>query len=527
MKKIFFLMSVCLVLNAQRWVHQYGSSGDNCAYRVVYGDDGNIYACGYAEETNYDIVVISYTTDGVIRWIQTYNGPGDGSDRAYDIVYGADGNIYIAGEAFSGTGVGGKDALVLSYTSSGSLRWEYRYNGPLNLNDNAKCIVYGNDGNLYIGGRCDLDDWGLTSKAFVFSLNTSGNLRWVHRFTVDSVGSGNTINSIVYGNDGDVYVVGTNAVQSNNPDFIVASFTSSGSLRWYYRYNAYGTLNDRGYDIVYGDDGYIYAVGEGAFDWTVLSFTTTGTLRWSYTSGISTGGDKGYSITYGSDGNIYSAGYTPSETYSTNFAVLSINNSGSFRWLYEYNPEQTNDNRAEDIVYGNDGNVYAVGHIYISGNGWELAVLKFDNTGSLEGYATYGESQNDDLGYSIAYGSDYNLYIGGKVFQSEIPKFTVLSYSTSQVSITESPVEISLPLKFKINSISPYFVFSVSLSSSQSISISLFDMVGRKRYTLINGKYQPGIYSFTKYISLIPGNYILYLKLDGKFIQSKKLIFIK
>lgn len=41
-------------------------------------------------------------------------------------------------------------ALVAS--GLGQWRWQYIYNGPQNLYDAARCVVYGLDGNLYAAG---------------------------------------------------------------------------------------------------------------------------------------------------------------------------------------------------------------------------------------------------------------------------------------------------------------------------------------------------------------------------------------
>ena len=72
-------------------------------------------------------------------WEYQYNGPASGPDSARTLVYGDDGNIYVAGTS---TGSGsGYDFTVISLTTMGDTNWIYRYNGAGNVNDYAKTVV--------------------------------------------------------------------------------------------------------------------------------------------------------------------------------------------------------------------------------------------------------------------------------------------------------------------------------------------------------------------------------------------------
>jgi hypothetical protein len=136
---------------AERWVYDNNGSG-NGAYSLVYGADGNIYSAGQntGSDTSSDFTVISLTAAGAERWVYCYNGPGDGDDWANSIVCGADGNIYVAGGTY-GTGTSA-DFTIISLTSAGTYQWAYRTNGPGNGDDHANSLVYGGDGNIYSAG---------------------------------------------------------------------------------------------------------------------------------------------------------------------------------------------------------------------------------------------------------------------------------------------------------------------------------------------------------------------------------------
>jgi len=96
-----------------RWVYSGPIGIDDWAYSVVYGADGNIYVAGgiYDTGTSSDFTVISLTSTGSERWVYRHNGPGNGYDFAYSLVYGSDENLYAAGESY---GSGTDDFTVIS-----------------------------------------------------------------------------------------------------------------------------------------------------------------------------------------------------------------------------------------------------------------------------------------------------------------------------------------------------------------------------------------------------------------------------
>ncbi|GAH67778.1 unnamed protein product, partial [marine sediment metagenome] len=217
----------------ERWVYKYDGPANSMdgAYSVVYGSDGNIYAAGFNSKgigADQDFVVISLTSSGTENWIYCYNGTAGGTDGARSVVYGSDGNIYAAGNSSNSGTL--KDFTVISLTSSGTERWVYAYDGPGNDWDVAYSIVYGSDGNIYVAGwSCGSGDY---SDFTVISLTGGGTERWVYRY--DGPGHHDLAYSIVYGSDGNIYAAGR-----INRYFIVISLMGSGRERWIFGYTAF------------------------------------------------------------------------------------------------------------------------------------------------------------------------------------------------------------------------------------------------------------------------------------------------
>ncbi len=247
----------------ERWIYRYRDSTNNSfsAGPIVYGNDGNIYAAGrvYNSSTLYDIIVISISDSGTQRWVYRYPQPESPYDEANSIVYGLDGNIYIAGSDSN-------YFTVISLTSSGAQRWTYHYNTGSGY---ATSISFDTDGNLYAAGRV----YNATQDILVTSLNPAGAQRWVYTYNGPS-NQQDGASSITYGADSNLYFTGYSRVNETvKNNIIVTSLTDSGVQRWIYLYNGPGNDNDYGSDIVYGRDGKIYTAGSSATNPNIVEIT--------------------------------------------------------------------------------------------------------------------------------------------------------------------------------------------------------------------------------------------------------------
>jgi hypothetical protein len=69
------------------------------AHAVALDDAGNVYATGQSPgiSPGGDYTTIKYDPDGNEKWVQRYNGPGNGDDVATAIAVAPDGSVYVTG----------------------------------------------------------------------------------------------------------------------------------------------------------------------------------------------------------------------------------------------------------------------------------------------------------------------------------------------------------------------------------------------------------------------------------------------
>lgn len=410
------LIPLMLFSQTERWVYQYNGGIYNFhdqANSITYGADGNIYAAGFSKNAAWqdDLAVISLDQNGSERWVYRYHASGSTSNIAYSLVFGEDGNIYVVGIAH---GTSFNDLLVMSLDQNGTERWIYRSDSTVDYWDRVSSIIYGADGNLYIAGESNtLGSWGDFT---IMSLDINGNARWQYRYN----GSGDHCDwaeSIVYGMDGNLYAAGRTSENTSEDDITVISLDQNGVERWVYQYNGPSNGWDRAHSIVCGLDGNIYVAGESDLygpDFVVISLDPNGTERWIYQyNGTAYNCDAAYSIVCGLDGNIYACGYSCDNNYD--FFVASLDQNGTERWVYRYDDPGTTSGFAQSILYGLDNNIYAAGCSYGTG-AEDLTAVSLDPNGAERWVYQYnGTADTVDRARSVAYGLDGNIYVAGYI----------------------------------------------------------------------------------------------------------------
>lgn len=482
---LVIIIPLMVFSQTERWVYQYnGSIYDflDAAYSVTYGADGNIYAAGFSKDTTWrdDFAVISLDQNGAERWVYRYHASGSTSNIARSLVFGEDGNVYIVGNAHS---MSFDDLLVISLDQNGIERWIYRSDSIVDYWEEVSSIIYGADGNLYIVGKNDIP--GSLGDFTIMSLDTNGNERWKYRYN-SSANQPSWAKAIVYGLDGNLYAAGR-AFEGTSDDITVISLDQNGVERWVYQYNGPTAGCDRAHSITCGLDGNIYVAGESdssGSDFVVISLDQNGIERWIYRYNASVNNcDIAYSIVYGSDGNIYVSGTSCDSSYD--FVVASIDQGGTERWVYRYDRPGSNRGSAHSVLYGLDNNIYAAGQSYGIGTDDDFTVISLDQNGTERWVYWYnGSADSEDRSRSAAYGLDGNIYVAGYV-TDEISSmdFTVLSLDP----ITGIEEEKALVRTSDYGAT----IISGPLLLPEGKNCKVFDITGR---TIVCDKMKSGIY---------------------------------
>jgi hypothetical protein len=207
------------------WIRKYNGPG---TYQEVYDEataiavDGsnNIYVTGrsgtYVSETRFDYATVKYDSDGNQLWVQRYNGPANLDDEARAIAVDGFNNVYVTGRSFTGTDF---DYATVKYDSDGTQLWAQRYNGPANSDDEAVAIAVDGSGNAYVTGYSG----GIYYDYATVKYDSDGNQLWVQRYNGPANLSDNA-SAIAVDNSNSVYVTGASASVGPNYDYVTIKY---------------------------------------------------------------------------------------------------------------------------------------------------------------------------------------------------------------------------------------------------------------------------------------------------------------
>ena len=214
-------------------------------------------------------------------WARSYNGPGNGDDRAVAVSVSPSGaTVFVTGVS-QGLGTGEDFATEALNAHTGVVLWTHRYNGPGNTNDVPVGLAVAPDGSrVFVTGSFAAASTG-TNYATVAYNAATGAFDWTERLTSGA----DAPSDLVATADGKAVVVtGTDAGASTGNDYFTRAFDPvSGKTLWSSRYNSGGANSDTAVAIgAAPDSSTIFVTG------TILVGTTHkfATLALNATTGV-------------------------------------------------------------------------------------------------------------------------------------------------------------------------------------------------------------------------------------------------
>jgi hypothetical protein len=246
---------------AHRWSKSFGGPGTDSGMGVAVDGLGNVYLTGEFQQTvdfgdgprtanGYDLFLGSFdAATGKLNWVKTFGGPDIDGGRGVATL--PNGTVHVTGRIASALSLGGpvlgnaggQDVFVAVYAPGGAHLWSKSFGST--SHDLAQAIAVDGQGGVYIAGQftgtmdpgTPITSHGATDM-FAVGLDAKG----AHRFSVaiGGIGSDTCYRAAfgggafhVTGNIAGTASIGTTSIPGQGgQDLLVASFNSTGGLRW-------------------------------------------------------------------------------------------------------------------------------------------------------------------------------------------------------------------------------------------------------------------------------------------------------
>lgn len=337
------------------------------------------------------LVLLSQVTE---EWVVRYDGPESGDDNAYSLALDSDGNIFVAGESWSGSS--GGDYCTIKYNSSGEEVWVVRYDGPGSNRDWVQSMTLDDIGNVYLTGNSEGEEPQYQYDYCTIKYNSLGEEQWVARY--DGPGNNDDFAKAVLLDDlGNVYVTGKScgegpSISSN--DCCTIKYNSSGGEEWVARYDGSDSVTISDKDdarcIALDGLGNVYVTGS-----VTIKYSSSGEEEWAARHD-SAGVCQAYSLDLDNEGNVYITGKCwPDwpEGSKDAYCTIKFNSSGEVQWCAYYDGPESDRDEARSLKVDSSGNVYVTGSSEVGGSsGYDYCTIKYSQgTGIAEGSTTIPE----------------------------------------------------------------------------------------------------------------------------------------
>jgi hypothetical protein len=214
------------------WSHPLtgaGSSPSVAAYALALDGAGNVYMAGERSSATAgnNAFVLKLSPAGSRRWLRTWDGSAHGTDTAEHLV--VQGRVVcVAGNTASKRRQA--DAVVLSYSTGGHLRWARTWDDGTRQADNVADMRLDGAGNAYAATNAWLT--GNRQKIFLSKYAPSGRLVWQKGYRGTTGEFGPDASGLAVSRAGDAYVSGYVDHPTGVTRFLTVKWASSGARRW-------------------------------------------------------------------------------------------------------------------------------------------------------------------------------------------------------------------------------------------------------------------------------------------------------
>ncbi|KPK77025.1 MAG: hypothetical protein AMJ89_03135, partial [candidate division Zixibacteria bacterium SM23_73] len=490
------------------WVRTYNgpANGPDYATGIAVDRSGDVYVTGYSYNPwgtpYYECTTIKYYSNGDTAWLVRR-----GNERGLDIVVDDPGNVYVTGLSWWIF----YDYLTIKHFPDGDTAWVRIYSVPGCLDDLSWAIALDDSGNVYVTGYTEYFNFESWWHDYVtIKYYPEGDTAWARRDTQGYA------YAIEVDDAGNVYVTGY---------WTTIKYDAGGNRLWV---GSWG-----GVDISVDDSGNVYVTGstEGSgtdYDYTTIKYFQNGDTAWvrGY-NGPANSSDKAQALAVDGSGNVYVTGGSsrslgpPYNTYD--FATIKYYPNGDTAWVRRYNGPGNGNDVARAIAVDDSGNVYVTGT-------W--ATIKYDADGDQLWIGSWG-------GVDIVLDSSNNVYVTGGGSDYATIKYVQTTDVKDETESREKPSEFTLSQNYP-NPFNQATKIEFTLAKSGFVSLSIYDILGRKVKTLVSERVSSGYKSVLwegkndSGKDVASGIYFYQMRVEdpasgevGDFSETRKLVLLK
>ncbi len=366
--------------NVEQWTQTWSNAaydGLDMAADLTIDSNGDIIVVGTTQLslTNYDAVVVKYSSAGALLWSQTFNGSVSGPD-GFVTVLASGTDIYCGGSVLNNV-LQQHDALAVKYNGSGTQQWSHIYNSTNNLRDGHNRIAM-NGGNVLFYGGVQTAANPITWTMVRLELNGSTGAQVSANLSNNASATFTQITDIDIDAQDNIYVTGhVNTAQGK--DLKVVKLVSM-AVSWTFTYNGPANLDDEA-NCIDVSGSFVYVAGYTAStgkDLYAVKIPLAGPpVSWQKIIDQDGGDDTFTALNLDASGQLYLAG-SVYRVSNLDLCVYKLNfSTGAITAHNTYNNDYNGNDFATGVAIDEEGNVFVAGQSQVTTDSYKYNLTKW------------------------------------------------------------------------------------------------------------------------------------------------------
>ncbi len=467
---------------------------------------------------------ISWAQGPPVIWTKTYGGPLIEDGYSIDTVSE---ETFIVGGKTSSFGWGNFDFWLLKIDQQGDTIWAKTYG--TSDEEHGFSVIKTEDEGFAVTGQKGLFPFG--SQVYTVKTDSMGIEQWSDTY------GGDYARSIIQTSDNGYVFLGCSPWE-----FYLVRTNTNGDTLWTGLYS--DGYNNYGYDV------YEYINPQDSIFYIMAGCTGAGSSNYSwdvYIVKVNEVGDTVLTRRYGapeygpddwagsieptSDGNFIVAASTKTlGNGGYDFWLMKINDNGDTLWTRTYGGG--GDDCALHAIETQDGGFIAVGYTASYGaGGWDVYVVRTNAIGDTIWTKTIGGQSNECAREIISTDKGYIITGYTESFGAGNRDVYLIHIAPDYVGIEDYtddhiPNVITLHQNYP-NPFNAQTTIQYSLSEPSDVTIEIYDLLGRKIETLINGDQSAGNHQIVWNADSHSSGIYFYRLQAGDAVETKRMVLLK
>jgi hypothetical protein len=368
--------------NVELWTQVWSNTaydGLDMAADLTIDSNGDIIVVGTTQLslTNYDAVVVKYSSAGALLWSQTFNGTTSGPD-GFVTVLAIGTTIYCGGSILNNV-LQQHDALAVKYNGAGQVEWSHTYNSSNNLRDGHNRIAISGSNVIFYGGVQTLAN-PITWTMVRLELNATSGAQVSANLANNASATFTQITDIDIDAQDNIYIAGhVNSAQGK--DLKVVKLVSM-AVSWTFTYNGPANLDDEANCIDVSGSfvyvaGYTTTAGTGKDLYTAKIPLAGPPVSWTKIIDQDGGDDTFTALNIDAGGQLYLAG-SVYRVSNLDLCVYKLNfSSGAITAHNTYNNDYNGNDYATGVAIDEQGNVFVAGQSQVTTDSYKYNLTKW------------------------------------------------------------------------------------------------------------------------------------------------------